>query len=152
MRVACARGIECRQQLGCGQAHLVADPVIAGDRQARLGSGTRVDLGQQLGCGQAYLVANAAIAGDGAEGIGCAARIVSGQVLCRGHAVVVGVVVHGCNSFLCEEVCMRPKRTVLLDVLEDLLHLVELLAELGELHVDLGELQVGVLLSGDGHL
>ena len=41
---------------------------------------------------------------------------------------------------------------VLLDVLEDFLHLIELVPQLGELHVDLPELHLGVLLGGDRHL
>lgn len=56
----CLRGglrVQGGQLLGCGQAHLVADPVIAGDGTERLGGGSRVVCGELLGCGHAAFIA-----------------------------------------------------------------------------------------------
>jgi hypothetical protein len=89
------------QQLGRGQAYLVTDSVVAGDGQAGLGGGTRVQRGQQLGRGQAYLVTDSVVAGDGQAGLGGVLRVVGGELLGRGQAVFIAVVFHGSAGFLC---------------------------------------------------
>jgi hypothetical protein len=93
--------VDVREQLGCGQAHLVTDRCVAGDGQAGWCGTVRVDVGEQLRGGQAHLIADRLVGGDGREGFGGGAGVVFGELLGRVKAVLVGFV-HGCVGFLGE--------------------------------------------------
>lgn len=85
--------------LGSGQAHLIADLRVTGDRLASRASRRRDGIGEQLSSGQAHLVAGCPVAGDGRELFGGGLGVVFGELLGRADADLV-VFVHGDVGFL----------------------------------------------------